>query len=260
MMNNMLDEIYEKQIVLDENGNEVKLHSHISIDESRFLQNLIVQNEFENCLEIGCAYGISSLTICVALKSLANKQPNHTIIDPFQSANWSNIGILNLKRAEIDFWKLIEKGSEIALPELLGSNREFDFVFIDGLHTFDQVLLEFSYVNKLLVNNGVIVFDDIKFTAVSSAVRYILKNYPNYEIIYPDEPNRKLKIKTKIKRAFFKKTSLLLSKVLKKSWYFKDSFLNPIPFDDFVFNNKSSMIALRKKDNYSINSGLFNSF
>ena len=39
------------------------------------------------------------------------------IIDPFQSTDWHNIGITNLKRAGFDFFELIEKPSEnLAYP------------------------------------------------------------------------------------------------------------------------------------------------
>jgi len=40
--------------------------------------------------------------------------------------------------------------SEMLLPRLVEQGVQVDLAFIDGLHRFDQVMVEFFYVNQLL--------------------------------------------------------------------------------------------------------------
>jgi Methyltransferase domain len=68
-----------------------------------------------NTLEVGCAYGLSSLFICSALQE--RHGATHTIIDPYQ--NGYGVGIRNLEDAGLRFFNLIENKSEFALPKLL---------------------------------------------------------------------------------------------------------------------------------------------
>ena len=67
------------------------------------------------------------------------------------------------------------------MPELLEDNEEkFDFIFIDGWHTFDYTLLDFFYADKLLRKGGIIIIDDAKHLGVAKCVRYIDTNYRNF--------------------------------------------------------------------------------
>ncbi|MTI29215.1 class I SAM-dependent methyltransferase, partial [Xanthovirga aplysinae] len=110
------------------------------------------------------------------------KNVSHTIIDPYQTSDWKNIGITNLRKANIDFFELIEKPSEIALPQLLNEKRKYDFALIDGWHTFDHTLIDFFYLNRLINTGGIIVIDDVGLPSINKLMRYIL-NYPAYELI-----------------------------------------------------------------------------
>lgn len=190
-----VQELLKSKVVFDQDGKAYPLHSEIKKSEGELLMKVISENKCRNGIEIGCAYGISSLFICEALSGTASAM--HTIIDPFQN-EWKNIGILNLKRAGFNFFNLIEVKSEIALPLLLKAERTFDFAFIDGWHTFDHVLLDFFYVNRMLEVGGVIVFHDVDMPGIKKLLRYILR-YPSYELIasvegvvYPVSRKRRL--------------------------------------------------------------------
>ena len=135
-------------------------------------------------MEIGCAYGVSSLFICQALDERRTAGPHHVIIDPFQSKQFNKAGILNLERAGFDFFELIEEPSERALPRLWEQGRRFDFALIDGRHTMDQVMLDFFYVDKLLDVGGIVVLDDIRWPGIGRAARY-LSQYPSYRMLPP---------------------------------------------------------------------------
>jgi predicted O-methyltransferase YrrM len=181
MYNETLTYILDTGNVHDRFGNTYRLHSSISLEKGEFIWHLVRDNKPERTLEVGCAYGVSSLFICDAL---AHNQNNaaHVIVDPHQSTLWRGVGIYNLEKAGFTFWELIEEYSEFALPRLVANERRFDFAFIDGLHRFENVLLDFFYIDRLLEVNGIIVFDDVDTQAVNKALRYIL-NYPNYEVM-----------------------------------------------------------------------------
>ncbi len=159
-------------------GGWYELNSSIDYDEAKFLESLIKKYEPGKTLEIGCATGISSLIICEAIGS----NGSHTIIDAFQSTDWENHGLNNLSNAGFSNFRLIEELSEFVLPNLLKSGEKYDFVFVDGWHTFDHVLVEFFYINRLLHTGGIVVFDDTSLEGLNRLMRYI-SNYPNYECI-----------------------------------------------------------------------------
>lgn len=180
-MNGVIDKIFQTGIVLDRTGQPHSLHSNVDQQEGQFLFDLIASNpSIEKTLEIGCAYGLSSLHICAALKDRSS--PQHWILDPFQNSQFHGIGIANLERLQCDFFKLIEEPSEFALPKVAQEqSNSFDLVFIDGWHTFDHTLLDLFYANRLVKIGGYIVVDDCGMASVSKAVSY-LSNYPGLKI------------------------------------------------------------------------------
>lgn len=156
------------------------LASAISPEEGAFLHNLVRSSDAVHSIEIGCAFGLSSLHICLALQGRPGA--SHTILDPFQTSTFDRAGVRLLERAGIDLFQLREERSEFELPRLLESGRQFDFCFIDGLHTFDQTLLDFYYLNRMLKVGGILAIDDINHPAVNKAAKYII-TYPCYRLI-----------------------------------------------------------------------------
>jgi len=184
--------------------------------EGEFLWNLIRDHGYEKTIEIGCALGVSSLYICDALSFTRN--PSHTIIDPFQTQGWSGIGIRNLKERNLEFFTLLEKPSEFALPELLESGETFDFGFIDGYHTFDHAMVDFFYLNRMIRVGGMIVFDDANWPSIGKLIRYV-RNYPAYQLVSPrisDSKQDHLTKRQKILRLFIQATKLVPEQTRKK--------------------------------------------
>jgi predicted O-methyltransferase YrrM len=176
----LLKDIFREGQVQDKQGNKYPLRAGVDEREGNFLKELIEQYRPMNTIEIGCANGISSLYICSALEKY--KGARHTIVDPGQTAVWKNIGIQNLRKANIDFFELIEKPSELALPELLAQKKKFDFCFIDGWHTLDHTLIDFFYLNRLMAPGSIVVIDDITLPAINKLIRYIL-NYDSFRLL-----------------------------------------------------------------------------
>jgi predicted O-methyltransferase YrrM len=156
----------------------------VAIDaaEGAMLQRLVATIKPRTSLEIGCAYGVSTLFICDALAALPHIA-QHIVLDPFQTTQWCGIGLKNVQDA--GFGALIdfrERCSELELPSLAREGVILDFAFVDGWHTFDQVMVEFYYLNRMLRVGGVIVFDDADRRSVNRVVRHAL-TYPAYTVM-----------------------------------------------------------------------------
>jgi predicted O-methyltransferase YrrM len=179
-VNDTIKKIFDTGKVKGLSGKIYELHSAIDQEEGEFLYSIIVNDKsILQTLEVGCAFGLSSLFICSAL--LGRNGASHTIIDPFQNTQWDGTGIRNLEEAGYTFFTFIEKRSEIALPQLLDNlEGRVDFIFIDGWHTFDHTLLDCFYATRLLRVGGYLAIDDVYFPAVGRAIDF-LSNYPCYK-------------------------------------------------------------------------------
>lgn len=51
-----------------------------------------------------------------------------------------------------------------------GSQKKFDVVFIDGLHTFDQTLRDFFHASYALNEGGVIIIDDVMPSSYAASI------------------------------------------------------------------------------------------
>jgi predicted O-methyltransferase YrrM len=187
-MNAVLSRILETQSVSD-GTNVVSLRhpefpdkfSHVGQSTGELLQRAVREVRPQVSLEIGLAYGVSTLFICEAIQALPAPGV-HIVLDPFQHGKWRGIGLRNL--AEAGFNSIVEfhaEPSELFLPRLVAEGRRIDLAFIDGLHRFDQALVEFYYINRLLRPGGLVIFDDSARRGVNRVVRHAL-TYPAYEV------------------------------------------------------------------------------
>ena len=83
------------------------------------MYSLIIKNNLKKTLEIGFAFGISTIYICQAHKDLNNSVNSHIVIDPFQTLNYNDIGVKNLEASGLsDFYSLKKEESWKVLSEL----------------------------------------------------------------------------------------------------------------------------------------------
>lgn len=181
-MNDYLNELLVSGEMRDAHGERIPLSSGIDRDKVELIQRTIVDGEIKRVVEVGCAMGISSLAIQDALQPLAPATVRHVIIDPNQTHGWGQYGVLNLKRAGLENYELIEEVSEFALAEMARKGEAFDFGYIDGWHTFDHTLVDFFFINRLLKPGGYFAVDDIHMPGINRFVRYV-SNYPAYELV-----------------------------------------------------------------------------
>lgn len=173
----LTSEIYRTGKVRDSLDNEYELLAEVDRTEGEYLRRLISSDSsIVKTIEVGCAYGLSSLFICEGLKD--RRGASHTIIDPGQSLVWHDVGVSQLERVGYDFFNILRVPSELALPQLLLEQpAAYDLVFIDGWHTFDQTVLDLYYACRLIREGGYVVIDDCNWPAVAAAVSYF-SNYP----------------------------------------------------------------------------------
>jgi predicted O-methyltransferase YrrM len=152
------------------------VHSGISRDEVRFLEELITELQPRNTVELGLAQGISTLAIADALSHIPGAR--HIAIDPSENTEvWNGIGLHNLERAGlrhlVDFR---DEPSSSVLPKLAQNGTHVDFAFIAGKHTFDHTLAEFFHIDRILRVGGVVVFNDADLAAVRKVLRFMVTN------------------------------------------------------------------------------------
>jgi predicted O-methyltransferase YrrM len=168
-------------------GAVIPINSQISLSEGIFLEKIIRDIRPGVSVEVGVAFGVSSLFICGALKETGGTR--HIAIDlgPIRKKENNELdrfglGIHNLERCGygslLEVW---ESPSELALSDLLRRGQRVQFAFIDGWHSFDHTLVDFFYVNKMLDVGGVVAFHDAVHPNVRKVIRHVM-TYPSYRL------------------------------------------------------------------------------
>jgi hypothetical protein len=140
-------------------------------------------------LEIGMENGASTLTILSALSQLGGDRTLISI-DPGQSGYWRSVGLTNVKaNGFAHLHRLIEEPDYVALPKLLEQKFTPDAAYIDGWHTFDYVLLDFFYVDKLLPVGGIVGFNDAGWRAIRRVLRFMATHRRYTELDVGIQPN-----------------------------------------------------------------------
>jgi predicted O-methyltransferase YrrM len=179
--------------VFTSDGTYHRLTSHTRQSEHDEIRKRLIETNAKHTLEVGFAYGTSALVFAEHHQRKKNVGISHTVIDPNQYGNgqghWEGIGAENLKR--VGFvkgrnWRLVEKSSTEALPELSKKLKNLDLALIDGYHLFDYTLLDIFYCLKMLKVGGVVIVDDKKMKAIRAVAKYVLRAYKHVAEICPE--------------------------------------------------------------------------
>ena len=146
---------------------------HTSAEQGLNLYNFVLENRVRNILELGFAHGTSTCYLAAALargpsegrvvtidnRSALGLQPS--IFDLLERTGLQRLvtPILAHRSYTWELMKLIEKRTHHGTCHPL-----FDFVFIDGAHSWDTDGLAFFLANKLLRPGAWILFDDLGWT------------------------------------------------------------------------------------------------
>lgn len=133
------------------------------------IHNFVREHGFENCLELGFAHGVGSVYIASALE--ANGHGHLTSVDipdalqrsPRASDLLERAGLAHRVRLEIEPTSYTWYLRRALREQLTAATIEplYDFVFLDGAHTWDVDGFAFLLVDKLLKPGGWILFDDL---------------------------------------------------------------------------------------------------
>ena len=133
------------------------------------IHDFVRDHRFENCLELGFAHGVGSVYIASALE--ANGRGRLTSVDvpsalersPLASELLEQAGLSDRVCFEIEQTSYTWFLHRALREQLRDATIEpiYDFVFLDGAHTWDVDGLAFLLVDKLLKPGGWILFDDL---------------------------------------------------------------------------------------------------
>ena len=149
--------------------------TRISHEAGQWLHATVLEERPRFTFEIGMAYGFSTLHILDALAQLG--AGHHWACDPGQTNYWHGIGLANVERARTgDRLSFIERTSAATVPLLAEAGLHFDLVFVDGAHTFDAVMLDFTLVAPRCAPGGLVILDDLWMPAIRRAVEFVETN------------------------------------------------------------------------------------
>jgi len=160
-------------------GSVVAANSFVSRQSCQLLYELIRRSNAKNGVEIGMAFGVSTVCIADALRSVSGEDAHLIAFDPTQrlADSWNSAGLWQLERAGLaGVVELRDETSQRGLPKLVDSGYRCQIGFIDGWHTFDHTLIDFFYIDQMLDVGGHVVFDDTLYPSIHSVVRFVLAN------------------------------------------------------------------------------------
>jgi cephalosporin hydroxylase len=142
------------------------------------LRQLMFRYKPKRTLEIGLCFGGSCLLFAATHRELTGKAAKqHTAVDPFQQQVWDDAGLLALERAELaGYVSFHPYFSSMILPRLVEANEQFDLVYIDGSHLFEDVFIDTYYTARLLSQGGVVAFDDCGDPHVRKVLAFLRSN------------------------------------------------------------------------------------
>jgi predicted O-methyltransferase YrrM len=172
---------------IDQIEESVRGIPHMKRAQAETITNLIIENKFKNILELGFRHGVSTCYMAGALDELGCGQI--TTVDRISAREVEPdieqlLDRLNLSRYVEVYY---EPTSYIwRLMKMLESNHPpcFDFCYLDGAHDWYTDGFAFFLVDKLLMEGGLIVFDDLDWTYRTSPAlkdKPIVKRMPKEE-------------------------------------------------------------------------------
>ena len=137
-------------------------------------------------VEVGFGMG-SSAAVILGARRFSGDPFEHVIFDPYGLPGGRGCVVQSYLEAEFGAqFRRVEERSEVGLARLVGERGEGSagFVFIDGAHHFENVMVDFALADLLCCRGGYIVFDDACFAAIETVVNYVRTNRPDYAVAH----------------------------------------------------------------------------
>ena len=177
-----LDDLYSDSMRQSIERDGFDIDTCIDEEEYRRLAALIQQDQsITQTLEVGCALGFSSVAIAGAIAG--REGARHVVVDPFQDLRWKGHGRRLIEQFGLSYLvDIMLERSEYALPRINQTGKLFDFILIDGWHTFDHTVIDLFYSLRLLRVGGIVGIDDANWRSVAKVLSYT-RNYPSLQIV-----------------------------------------------------------------------------
>ena len=156
---------------IDQIRERVKGIPFMTFTQSATITDVILENQFQNILELGFGHGVSTCYMAGAVDDLS--RGTITTIDSISAREAEPniehlLGSLGLAKYVTIFyeptsyiWRLMKMLEDSPSPR-------FDFCYIDGAHDWFADGFAFFLVDRLLKPGGLIIFDDLDWTYESS--------------------------------------------------------------------------------------------
>jgi predicted O-methyltransferase YrrM len=184
----------EAQLTKDGSFGQMDDKTKISISQGLWLYNFCIDHKVLRTLEVGLAYGFSTLYFIALLAK--HRDGHHTAVDPYANKDWRGIGLAKVAPAieklgldPAQRFEFFEERSDHAAIDLHRRGSRFDLIFVDGNHRFDDVLVDFYLYDPLCRAGGFIVFDDMWMSSVRSVASFISSNRLDYARVANTHPN-----------------------------------------------------------------------
>jgi predicted O-methyltransferase YrrM len=169
-------------------GTDGKTHpidaiTRIGPEQGMLIYRLLCETKPEKSLEIGLAFGFSTVYFLAAMQ--ANGMGQHVAVDPFQYTAWNGIGIArgHVLGVKNELFEFSQETSIQALARFAREKQRFGVIFIDGDHTFDAVLVDFSLASQVCEPGAYVILDDLWMPSIQRVVSFIRTNRPDFEMV-----------------------------------------------------------------------------
>ena len=161
---------------------ELDKTTRISEPQGMWIYDTCLKLKPKQSLEIGLAYGFSTIYILAAINQTGFG--HHTSLDPFQQDAWHGVGSLQAEHLEMEHsFRFLEEFSVSALARFAIQKDEFEFIYIDGNHRFDDVFVDFTLSAEVCPIGGNIILDDMWMPSIQTAVSWIRSNRMDFREI-----------------------------------------------------------------------------
>jgi predicted O-methyltransferase YrrM len=172
----------EPQLGFDGERHSLGGITRISPEQGMWLYNLCREAKPKTTLEIGLAYGFSTVYFLASIRE--NGVGHHVAVDPFESGWWLGIGMCHARSLGMsDSFRFIEQKPVSAFVHFADRGEMFEVIFIDGNHRFDGAFVDFTLSAELCPTGGCIILDDMWMPSIRRVVAFIRSNRKDFEEI-----------------------------------------------------------------------------
>src|SRR3954471_5379839 len=141
-----LSEIFRlNTIEINDSGQRIALHSNTSKKQGEFLQDVFDLVKPDSSLEVGFAYGISTLFILKKHYQNNSVDQCHIVIEP--DDYWGPAAVHNIEKEGLLKYLQIKKGySDKVLASLFLQDHRIQYAYVDTTKRFDIVMHDFYFI------------------------------------------------------------------------------------------------------------------